>query len=453
MRVRASTARTAYSVCSSYPYMRKIDCRPVRSYPDGTVAIASGAARYNPVFYWVVGLPTKWLAPLPALFAMRFLTALLGSFLMGLAAWAMTLWARTGWPLLAVLLTATPTATYSGSTPAPNGPEMFAGIALWSLLLGLRQVSETDRRIPALLLGALPAALVLTGVRTLGPLWLVMILSSVVPVIGVRRTVRVVRAHRGLVAGLSGLVAAATGAALWWTLSAGTNSLSGLPDKQLPDPLLNSLRLLPIWVMQSIGAFPDKLDAAPGVVYGSALFSLGGVVLLALTWSDLRSRLLLVAVAVSSLAVPLLFTLQTVSRLGSVWQGRYAWPYAGGVLVLAGVLLEASGRRLPRVALAPLLLVVLLMQLPGPLTAFPKGSGPGSTAATRPWLVGAFVFAALTLWLVAMLRGQPPGQRPWCRPGVGRLRQPVVSDQPPPRRWVDAGDPVGRLDDRSRTAP
>ena len=169
VRVSAATVRAAYPICHSYSYIQEIDCLPARTYADGTVLVASGAARYNPAYYWVLGTPTRWFGPVTALYLMRGLDALVCSLLVALAAWSLTRWSRTAWPLLGLALTCTPMAMYSGSTPAPNGPEMFAGVAVWAALLGLARVDAGTPVARSLLLAALPPALVLVTLRTLGP--------------------------------------------------------------------------------------------------------------------------------------------------------------------------------------------------------------------------------------------------------------------------------------------
>ena len=279
VRVSAATVRAAYPICHSYSYIQEIDCLPARTYADGTVLVASGAARYNPAYYWVLGTPTRWFGPVTALYLMRGLDALVCSLLVALAAWCLTRWSRTAWPLLGLALTCTPMAMYSGSTPAPNGPEMFAGVAVWAALLGLARVDAGTPAARSLLLAALPPALVLVTLRTLGPL-----------VAGPARAVRGPggrpRPHRRRrprphPAGARDLRPGRRGhpAALWWTRSAGANSLANEPDRHLPDPLAGTLHLVPFWVFQTVGAFPDKTDAAPVPVYAAALLLMGGLLL------------------------------------------------------------------------------------------------------------------------------------------------------------------------------
>ena len=420
VRVSAATVRAAYPICHSYSYIQEIDCLPSRTFADGTVLVASGAARYNPAYYGVIGTPTRWFGPVTALYLMRGLDALVCSLLVALAAWCLTRWSRTAWPLLGLALTCTPMAMYSGSTPAPNGPEMFAGVALWAALLGLARVDAGTPAARSLLLATLPAALVLVTVRTLGPLWLALIVLSVVAVLGLARTAAVVRAQTRLVLAVSALVTLATLAAVWWTSLAGANSLAHEPDRHLPNPVAGTLHLLPFWVLQTVGTFPDKGQPAPDLVYAAALPLMGGLLLWGFRHGTTRLRWSMVAVALAWIGVALVVTLRTYAQLGPVWQGRYAWPYAAGLLLVAAFALDRARAWLsPRAIGGVVLLGLLLVHLPGPLSVLLDESRTSPLAGSAAWLlpypglVAGLGMAGLGAWLAALLNaGMTPAGSP-----------------------------------------
>jgi hypothetical protein len=415
VRARLDTIEAAYPICHSYRnYIADSDCRQVRTFADGTADVASGAARYDPVFYAVVGMPTRWLGPAASLYAMRLLTAAICAALVALAAWACSLWARTAWPLLAVLLTCTPMAMYSGATPAPNGPEMFAGLALWTALVGLRSVDPADPRTRSLLFAALPPALLLCFLRTLGPLWLAMICLSVVALVGPRRVVQVARARKGLLTVALTSVGCALVGSVAWSVAMGTNSLSSVADAHNPHPLLTSVELVPLWVLQAIGAFPDKGDAAPGLVYLAALLLMGSLLARALRRAELRTRVVLLGVMSASVLVPFVVSVRTYSHLGAAWQGRYTWPYACGVLVLIGLVLDLRRTPVSKLAVASVTLgVMAAIHIPGPLAVLHHEiltsplSGTAQWRLPPAWLLVAITMAALLMFVDALLRAQP----------------------------------------------
>ena len=419
VRARLDTIEAAYPICHSYHrYIADSDCRPVRTFRDGTAEVASGAARYDPVFYALIGLPTRWLGPTASLYAMRLMTAAICAALVALAAWACSLWARTAWPLLAVLLACTPMAMYSGATPAPNGPEMFAGLAVWTALVGLRSVGPADPRTRCLLLAALPPALLLCFLRTLGPLWLVMTVLSVVFLLGPHRALEVARAWKGLLTVALTSVACVVAGSVAWSMAMRTNSLSGVADAHNPHPLLTSVELVPLWVLQSIGAFPDKGDAAPGPVYLAAVLLMGSLLVRAIRRAELRTRLVLSGVIFASVLVPFAFSVRTYSHLGAAWQGRYTWPYACGVLVLVGLSLDLRSTPLSRPAVASVTLgVMAAIHLPGPLAVLHQEiltsplSGTAQWRLPPTWLLVAITMTALLLFANALLCAQPAHRR------------------------------------------
>ena len=117
--------------CQRRPYTVEADC-----WGTGTgdrVEIASGAGRYHPLFYAVVGAPTLILDGVASLYAMRGLALLLCLTMAAVALRTLRSWAD---PMVAVavLCGMTPVVLYSMSLVAPNGLEMVSGLALWAAL-------------------------------------------------------------------------------------------------------------------------------------------------------------------------------------------------------------------------------------------------------------------------------------------------------------------------------
>ena len=119
--------------------------------------MASGAGRYNPLFYGAIGLPSLLFDGASSLYAMRVAAAVLCSVFLGLAGWSLTRWSRTRWPAVGLVATITPVAVYSTAVAAPNGIEMCSALAVWCALLGLtrdhldspRSATSSGRHFPA----------------------------------------------------------------------------------------------------------------------------------------------------------------------------------------------------------------------------------------------------------------------------------------------------------------
>lgn len=329
--------------CHALEYVGPDNCEPVQQLSDGNVTIASASARYNPLFYWVIGAPTQWLDGANALYGMRIIAGLLCAGFIGLAGWAISRWAQTRWPMVALLLALTPVTMYSTTISAPNGVELCASLALWVTLLGLSQPQNSPTTERALLWAALPSAVALATVRSFGPLWLGLIVLTVAAFLGVSGTVSIVRRHAGTVSVVAAIISAATVAGAWWTITAGTNALEN--HDNLPNPFTNTLEQIPLWFFQSIAAFPTRNEQAPSIVYATSLIVLLSLVGVGFAVSARKAR---VAVAVAffvALLVPFIATVTTYSQAGAIWQGRYGLPYTFGVILLAGLALDEERLR------------------------------------------------------------------------------------------------------------
>ena len=137
VRVPEHIVAAARPECERLPYTGDPECvgRPSQA---GQVDVASGAGRYNPAFYALVGYPSLPFEGVAALYAMRAVGALacLGMMLLALA--CVRRWAsRSSVPFLAFAVAITPSVLYASSIVAPNGLEIAAGLAWASALIGL----------------------------------------------------------------------------------------------------------------------------------------------------------------------------------------------------------------------------------------------------------------------------------------------------------------------------
>ena len=337
----------AQDECTRLSYTGPEDCVGT-AVDDETIRIASGAGRYHPLFYEVIGAPASLFEGTTALYVMRAVSSLLcwGMFVVALI--ATKAWARSRWPFVALTVAATPVLLYSTTVPAPNGLEMTAALALWSALVGLATVPGARHDARLLLVTAGSGALLVT-LRSFGPVWAGLVLVTVLLAVPVSRVqVRRVLGHsRGWIA-LAAVLAATLASVAWirimGSLTVGRNDATEQIDVAARLGILGTQSVL--WAFQSIAAFPLRNEQSHVSVYGCYLLLAGAVIVLGLRRGSRRLRLgILVTVALSFL-VPAIVTFATVETYGTAWQGRYTLPYAVGGLVLVGLALD---RRPPRV--------------------------------------------------------------------------------------------------------
>ncbi|MGI8900445.1 MAG: DUF2142 domain-containing protein [Nocardioides sp.] len=400
----------ARAVCETYEYTSPSNCRPGTELGDGLVSVASGASRYNPVFYWLIGTPAQGASGAAGLYLMRLVAALLCSLLIAASVWSIGSWATTAWPLRSLTLALTPVTAYSTAVAAPNGFEMAAALCLWTSLLGLATQRGRALHARSLLMLASISALGLVTVRTLGPLWLILAFTAAVPLIGRYGLTELIRTHRRLVTSATITIGAAALASIIWTLSVRPNEMEVIQTATL-NRYTRSLGQVPLWFFQSIAAFPVRNEIAPIAVYGCAASVFVTFMALALRQASLVGRMVILAIAGVSLLLPLIFTILTYRTAGLVWQGRYTLPLSFGTVLIAGWALDRASytHRLlgPFVvsgfaclAIAHTASVVNVLQRE--LRSSPLSGDPRWIVAP-PWFVGALSLLAIAAWALAAL--------------------------------------------------
>ena len=434
LEVPAEIVAAAQPECSKLAYTGPEDCvgEPVG---EGTVRIASGAGRYHPLYYSLIGTPAMVFDGSASLYVMRLVGGLLSWAFVVLALMATRCWARTRWPFVALVVGATPVLVYSTIVPAPNGLEMTAALALWSALVGLASAASTRHDGRLLLITALSGAVLVT-LRSFGPMWAGLALLTVLLAVPVDRgRVReVLTDRRGRAALLA--VVVATGASLAWIKLMGSLTVGKQPTIERLD-VAERLQVLAhqpvLWVLQSVAAFPLRNEDTHVFVYVVFLLVGGTLVVLGLRRSAGRLRLAILVAAALSFLVPGVVTYLTMETYGAAWQGRYTLPYALGVLVLVGYALD---RRPPEVA--PFFFVVggglyVAAHTVSPVLLAHRELGRSPGVDNGAWIlvppvvlaVGAVLGAAM-LWAGAVLRQDPAGTDEPAAEEVSRDR----SDRP-----------------------
>jgi len=385
--------------CSARRYTTDADCQPGEDLGDGLVAVPSGAGRYNPAFYAVAGFAALPFDGYAALYAMRAATIMLCAVLFAAATWSLLRWSRGPVPLLGLLLATTPVFVYSTSIVAPNGVEMTAGLATWTGLWGLL---TQGRHRGGHLAVAVAGACVLATVRSLGPLWLALILLAVVAGAGTRAQVRSLLRWRPAQLGAVA-VAVTTAASCVWILSMRSLVIGKDGPAVAPswgEKLGAATESLFVWVLQSVAAFPTRAEPAPVAVYACAVTAFVGLLLGAIRYGERRQTLVAGGVAVAGLLIPFLITVATVSSYGVAFQGRYALPLTVGVPLLAAVAVDRRRPRLRRPArvLVPALTLLAVAHVWSVAAVVQLQRSHSPLAGTTHWLTPE-------TWLVTLVAG------------------------------------------------
>ena len=391
--VAAAAAR-----CRAYAYTQPDNCRPVAETGDGLVLVASAASAYNPAYYAIVGTVARPFHGAAAVFVMRTVTAVLAALLLAAAAAVTATWARTGWPLLAVVVAASPVLTYSGAVVSPNGLGYASGILLWASLLGLRV-----RPRPLHLGCATLAACVVLCTHSTGFLWLGITLLAVLLLAPAASWKQTILDLRGPATTAALVGAGALLATLAWIVAhktnapdAGTGHGPAMPWGRVPQQLL-------LWAVQSIAAFPLRDDPAPGPVYGLWLVPFVALLAVGVMQAGRRVRLSMTMMTIVWVSIPVVASLFTYATMAFAWQGRYALVLAVGFPALAAFSLDQREVRLSR---WPVVATVVMCALAnawsvGALTAkeahTPLGPDLATVVPGAPWLLAVVALAGSLL--------------------------------------------------------
>jgi hypothetical protein len=415
LEVPSDIVRAAHDECHALHYTGPEDCVGT---PQGAYTkIASGAGRYNPIFYAIIGYPALPFSGAAALYVMRLMTILLAWSFFVLALSAIRRWAKGPLPFVAAAVVCTPVMIYSDSIAAPNGVEMMAALAFWASLIGLSAAAnaKTDRYL--LTVAAISGCSLVT-IRSLGPVWCLMIAATVLIAIPVSRNRMGDLLHLRSLRISVGAVAIATVLSEIWILKMGALVIGVADNKPIPldQKIHYTLQAVPLWLFQSIAAFPLRDQPVPPTVYVTYLIV--GLFLLGVAWRHTTGRMrlgLAVTVAAATL-FPTLVTLTTIEKYGTSWQGRYGLPYSLGLLLLVGYALDRAGVHLSPRIVGPGLVLFVASQTTAVVwgLSFEQGRSPSvgnpQWLMPQPWMVAVLsaVGAASMIAGAARVRGPQP---------------------------------------------
>ena len=319
-------------------------CAPTLTTSSRLVTTTTYVGRYPPLYYLIVGLPTRYVDSGAGIYLMRVLSSLASALLLGLAFAAAMEWSRSRLLLGGIALAATPMVVFLGSVVNPSGLEISASIAVWTS--GLVLVMDHASKPPTRLVVAFAvSSCVLELIRGLSPFWLALIVVALVALeprgcwqlIG-RRVVRIAAALTVVV----GLLAAA------YVDLAGALTItpSGIPisPHATAFTVANMYQAhLSIYVTQVVGDFGWLDTPAPFLVVFVIGVVIAGLIALAVMTSRRRHAAVLIGVIVASIFVPMAIDIKNALQIhNDVWQSRYALPLYVGVPLMAATIAGRS---------------------------------------------------------------------------------------------------------------
>jgi len=347
------------------------DCGAELGDRGGRDSFATWVTGYNPIYYYVVGWPSLIFGGSAGVITMRLVSGLLSA---ALLAWAFTAGmasVRSRWMPASLLFLAAPMVVYMGGMVNPQGLEISSAAALWIGLIRLfthHLVPAADRSMMSrrqLWIMVVITASMLSCARSLGPLWLVIVVALSVVVVGWSAAKRVLWTPRSYLP--IGVIAVASLFSIVWTLSTGTLSgQAGVSDVPLVGGTFlqgawNTFRLTSSYFQQAAGVFGWLDTWLPGSLYAFFYLAFGLVVALAATTTGQRGARTMIVMLGTAFLVPILVQGYAVHQTGIIWQGRYAIFLYLAIPLVGGWLL--SNAPSPRVDFLSVRITVIVASL------------------------------------------------------------------------------------------
>jgi len=336
--IPAAYASLGYLVrCYQFNANVPASCAPAYRSRVGTARVPIADARYPPLYFLVVGLPSLLTDSVMGIYLMRLLSGALNALFLALAVMAAVTWSRSRLLLAGVVVAATPSALFFAGLVNPTGLETSVAICLWTS--GLILVRERPTDAPS---GLVAIVAVSAGVesltRPLSPFWVALTVLAILAVADWRGLSSLARSRAAWIGGAFAAVCGALATA-WILVEHSLNVLA--PGAPVPASVGEGRLLVlaflrtPTYFTEMVSRFGWLVAPSPSVTYIAWAGLLGAVLLLALASGTVRRSIVLVVLVAAVVVIPMLISIGQAHRLGITWQGKDTLPLAVGVPLVA----------------------------------------------------------------------------------------------------------------------
>lgn len=457
VQVPSYIANLSAQTCTAFKRDVTAACAPAVPMDDNYLTIGvTSAGLYNPMYYWLVGLPSLFLTGAPAIIGMRIASALLCTAFLAAGMTALTKLRNPKWPLAAAAVAITPMVLFLSSGINPNSLEVAATMAAFcGLLVCLESSSRLGQVKPAIATVGI-SVVVLANTRNVSLVWLLIAFVVAVAFYGFRSLGKLF--HNRTVLITAGVMLVGVGLGLLWivlmlfapgsTAAAPegiTNLVAGVRPHQA---FLTMVDRAFDFVPQYIGIMGWLEVPAPQAViqFWSMLLMLA--LLVPFTARPRRNAVGFWIAAGALAIVPAVVQAGLIGSVGYIWQGRYNLPLFMIAMISAGMAVRfrrfdpaPSFRGVARVlvAAAAVAHIYTFVYVLRRFVVGLKDSGNWQVMLTRPewqppfgWILLAVVYAILIyLGASAAYAYFFPGYSLARLPHfAGRIRRPTVGSPP-----------------------
>lgn len=351
VRVPGYIASLPFQTCYAQKPDITANCAPILDSKDRALTTAAtSAGNYNPMYYLMVGLPSRVMGGAPAVFAMRILSGLFCAAFLTMTMVAAARFRRPQWPLISTLVALTPMVLFLSGSVNPNALEIVTTAAFFMNLCVVLENSRTLHLVKLNIVIVGISGAVLANTRALSLLWLALAAVAALLAYGWRPFVAITKDRLGIVMmGLIGLGCALSLA--WLALSNSFQSLLGSPTTIGPGQAFATMLDRTFDYSSGYIGVMGWLDTSlPAPVYAFWHFAFSGLIVAGLCSRPARGRLGLAVLVLAVIVLPPILQAEVIQSLGWIWQGRYLLAVVVLLLLACGVAFRF--KRFPRSPLA-----------------------------------------------------------------------------------------------------
>jgi hypothetical protein len=351
VQVPRYVASTHKETCFAFKPNVTADCAsPLSGSSSEIIDSTTTAGLYNPIYYFLVGLPSLVIGDASGLFAMRAVSGILTSLFLActvMVAWG---WRKNTLPMCAIAIATPPMIYFLCGSVNPNAVEVAATLAVFAAMLAI-VLQPSTRLLSTRSAIVLSGAVVAVNARGLSPIWVA--IAVFVPLMLTNwATIRGLLRRRPVLVAIAGTTIASA-FALVWLLK--TNSLAAAFDDNTglraypgvgaspTTGFMTTFRDTFDYAQSMVGNFGWLDTPAPSLTY--FIWAVFAGLLLIAGISLLRGRRLLFAtfLVAAFLLVPPAIQGAYITGGGMIWQGRYDLPlFSMLAFGLAAVLADQS---------------------------------------------------------------------------------------------------------------
>lgn len=324
--------------CYAFKVYETPACAPKMDPADRSLTTGeTSAGNYNPVYYVLVGLPSRFMSGEAAIYTMRIISGLLNAAILASVFAAASALRRSRLPLIAAAVVVTPGVLFLSGGINPNALEITTAAAVFMHLCVVLENADRLRAVRWNIVAVAVSGSLLANTRPMSLLWLAVAAAAATAAFGFSRLFRVMRdKFVWLAAGVTGVSCAF---ALYWLVAAKSfDSLLASPTDIAPDQAFATMLDRTFnYVIEYVGVLGWLDTPAPAAVQMTWVLAFGMLLLIGLTSRPVRGRWGLAILVPLVLVLPAALQASMIQSLGWIWQGRYLMALVVVLLLAAGV--------------------------------------------------------------------------------------------------------------------